>query len=848
MGLESLFASVSNKINEEISSIKTRFSGEGTKVSSDKLDDILTLENGITRLQSDSQTIVSLMDDSFDIYNFTNDTVHLSDWKDRFPYRLSIVEVSSNTNSGYERIASFRLLINPQDVMITMPFAIKTTVTSRGILEEHNGIPLKQITINGTTGLNLTRPSNDRAQTDSSIAGALFGGTIDAASSFMKSIKSSKDQFTNAFNQSGTKIIVNQDGFDTKGTGYYQYHMFRIFLETYAKLKTASKGKGYRLVFEMHKDKQFYLVTPNNFVTKKSIASPLEYQYTMTMTAWGSIPLYGAKTTGPSTAVGGIARDIGTTRRLFNALKDLRKVTAKAKNIVSNARADVESNIFGPMNDVILLTKDILSIPLTVADLPKSLRSSFQTSVISNWDSLSRTSADLKALIDDKIQKIKEFNSGFNSAQPYLNSKITGAQDHYINDIFDNIEVIDAIDLSSLSPTSAQQSAVDQAIQNAQQITENDINDLINELQSLSDSLEPDIAVRAATDEEWDLLYSTQDTINSLYAFIADGTLRVSPASSNDAEFNVTRATTALDFWDANTSLNDIPFNKYQSKFSVPFPFKSSLEELARIYLSDATLWPDIVALNGLQAPYIDEDGFSYNFLSNGSSKTFNVDSNKNLYVGQIIYISSNAQVSIKRKIEAINEITTTNFQIIINGTSDLNLYLFTDNAKMKAYLPYTTNSMKQIFIPTNDVPSTDDIETKPITFIDDDIEFVKFSKIDLLLDSNFDLAITSDGFANLAYGKTNLLQAAKLKLATIAGSKLLDPTYGGGVEVGESVADINIDQIVSNINSSFESDGRFNAPSSMKIDMSGNVILMNILVSVKNNGGILPITIPLSS
>jgi hypothetical protein len=154
---------------------------------------------------------------------------------------------------------------------------------------------------------------------------------------------------------------------------------------------------------------------------------------------------------------------------------------------------------------------------------------------------------------------------------------------------------------------------------------------------------------------------------------------------------------------------------------------------------------------------------------------------------------------------------------------------------------------MRQIYIPADGSADADSVDTKPITFIDDDPEMVKFSKIDLLLDSNFDLAITSDGFANLAFGKTNLLQAAKLKMATIAGTNLLHPDFGGGVEVGSSMAELDLDSIIAKINSSFSSDPRFNAPSAIDILPNGDSLVMNIAVAVRRGNGILPITIPLT-
>lgn len=848
MSFGSTFAdNVTSQINSALNTVSNTFTQEGAKATSGQQDETSQLIDQLSSLQQNTIS-TSLFRHIISITNFTEQS-NVSDWKNRYPYRLSIREVSTASgNTQYYTKAAFRLLIGPQDITINAPFAIKTTVTSDGILEEHNGIPLRQINLSGTTGTNLARPSNDMSKADTSILGTLFGGTINAANSFVKSLSSARDQLTNAFvSSSGTKVAA-KPGFDTRGTGYYQYHMLRIFLETYATLKKSPHGRKYRLAFEMYKDRQAYLVTPNVFQTKKSATSPLEYMYNLSMTAWASIPLGNTQPFTDPSGTAQIKNDIGTTQKLFNAMNNLRTVAQKANNVISNAQADVETNIFGPINNLILLTKDTLGIPLNLADLPNSLQSSFQTTVIANWDALSRTNETLKQRFDAKFQTIINSNSSSNSAQPYLSSNVPGSQNYYVSGVFADIDLTSTIDLNSLGPTDAQQREVTASVQLALQTTSNDMIKLAGKLQQLSDALAPSITSLAATDPTWDVLYATQESIAAIYASIADGSYRVSTYTDNTASTNIGQATTALDFWEQSTAANNIPFNRYTSKFAVPFPFRSSLEELARIYLGDATLWPDIAALNGLQAPYVDEEGFYYSFINNGSLQTFNVATNTNLYVGQVIYISSNAQVSSKRKIMAINEITQTNFQIVVDGAPNLSDYTVSDQAQMKAYLPYTINSLKRIYIPTNATADYDDPETKPISFINEDIDLIKFSKIDWLLDSNYDLAVTSDGFINLAYGTSNLLQAAKLKLITIAGSKLLDPNYGAAVDVGDSMADLDVNQIVSNINSSFASDPRFNAPSSINIDLTPNAMTLNVVVSVKNGGGIMPITIPLTS
>jgi len=90
----------------------------------------------------------------------------LSRWSQKFPYRLLVLESKPDSNepksdNKYSLVSGFRLPVNPQEISVDTPFAIGVTVTSQGILEEHNGFPLKQISIQGTTGVHIGRGNDN---------------------------------------------------------------------------------------------------------------------------------------------------------------------------------------------------------------------------------------------------------------------------------------------------------------------------------------------------------------------------------------------------------------------------------------------------------------------------------------------------------------------------------------------------------------------------------------------------------------------------------------------------------------------------------------------------------------
>src|SRR5208282_949728 len=96
----------------------------------------------------------------------------------------------------------------------------------------------------------------------------------------------------------------------------------------------------------------------------------------------------------------------------------------------------------------------------------------------------------------------------------------------------------------------------------------------------------------------------------------------------------------------------------------------------------------------------IDEDGFTYSFLSNGNGNQFNVGDDTNLYTNQAILIGSNAIPFQGRTIKIIQQISSSNWLVTVDGPATLGTFKFSDQAIMKAYLPNTVNSQKMIYIP----------------------------------------------------------------------------------------------------------------------------------------------------
>lgn len=744
--------------------------------------------------------------------------IDATNWTRVFPYKFIILEA---TETGYKRSGNLEvtLPITPQELQIQTPFASQLTVTSRGISEENNGVKIKNIQFTASTGVLLTRKSFTLEDKVEGNIQAIFGGTISATQDLVSAVNSvfprSQDQ------------VKPPDADTLQFNGYYQFHVIRAFLELYAKLKESPKGRGYRLGLELGKHRVIYLVTPQNFVSKQSASSPMELMYTFSGIAWGTVA--DVDLSGEQPLPKFMGNNTSDMQNILNGIRNARRVFQAAKDIIRAAKTDIETNVFGPINNIVLAIKEAASIPQTIADFPKELQQSFQQTVV-------RDAQSLVNLLPGTIQTL--FLGAILPSLPESNStgSVNGVVATKADEILD-INFTDVLPVSALTLTPEQQQAVQDSIESAVTVNNSQIRDLITNLDQLATSLQAQAETQGVDSPAWDILYSTAETQSHLYSLLADNFFGVNTVGEQTGGANP-----LLDFYQGYAASGDISFTKTPSKFAIPFPFRTTLEWLAQRYLGDATRWLEIVAVNNLQAPYIDEDGFNYVFLTNGQGRLFNINSVKNLFVDQSIWLSSDTKPMQRRKIKAIQKVTDTNFIITVDGEDDLESFTLNDNAKMKAYLPNTVNSQKLIYIPLDAPATLDGVQVKSITYLNETPEMLAMAKIDWLLDQDGDLAVSSDGFQNLAYGKQNLIQAATLKLRTVAGSLLLHPDFGAGVEVGTSEADFSIQNIVDRIRESFAEDPRFQSVDRVEVEQKPGVLIMRVFLTAADNQGIVPV------
>jgi len=175
---------------------------------------------------------------------YTNAAGTGTEWKDSLGYSFEVRKVINGFSSPAEKWKEFRLQINPQELTQDEIFAIEVTPTLRGVLVEHHGSTIKDITISGTTGISPNRKE---------------AGT----------------------NKNGSPI------FATGTSGYKEFHDLRSYFRIYVESKRTDTDGSLRLIFRNYRDNEFLYVEPIKFTMKRSAKRPMLYDYVIVLKAIG---------------------------------------------------------------------------------------------------------------------------------------------------------------------------------------------------------------------------------------------------------------------------------------------------------------------------------------------------------------------------------------------------------------------------------------------------------------------------------------------------------------------------------------------------------------------------------
>lgn len=798
-------------------------------------------------------------------------------WNAVFPYQLLLVK---KTDNGYNEPLGndaeankwiFTLPFPPEALSIQTPFAINGQVTQGGFIEEHNGAPIKMISLSGTTGVLPLRPAATTRKTGN-LAEAIFGGTITqvdrvatSANNLVSDVTGNNPNF--APNLIDSSVFDNPDSDDTgmaKTSGYYQMRLLQEFFENYVAFKKTSAGRNYRLAFAMWKDQSVYLVTPQAFVVQRSASSPFEYTYSLNLKAWRRILLDTFDNT-PAPAWEPAVRQPNLLARSLQTILDARDVLENFRDVLSAVAGDLDHALFEPLRETSMFLKDAVSVPLAFADLPVAVLRNCQDAVVQYvsvkqaFTGFTDSDATQTRRVSDAYRALADLGASTSkvvtAAGQLTNVDTNGRTNpHPAFDVFrhpeENYDLFKKLQPGQmrLPPLVQRQILVER--------------ERVRRLKRLDFEAMRDRAVQLMADFS-DAVGAGHPTYTATYHRTTRSTTKTPTPSDFRAIYALNRFVMELnrlaasgvidqrlhsvDFVAGLAHRSGIAFNSPRSKFAVPFPYGVTLEQLATRYLGSPDRWLEIAALNGLRAPYVDEEGFDLPLLVNGRGNEVSVSNASQLYVGQQVWLSGALTARTRRHITSIDALSSTDFVITVDGDSDLERFTVAGAATLHAFLPDTVNSQMMLYIPSSQDPAVEDFQTKAVPGLDVFDQLLNAAGFDLLLTSTNDLAVTPDGDCRLAVGLTNAIQTIRLRLSVRQGTLNRHPEYGLPVKVGQSIADLNSKELLRAARNLFKDDPSFTGVTAASVRANGPVASIGISVGLRGQSTSIPVVLNLN-
>ena len=797
-------------------------------------------------------------------------------WDKYCPYQLIVVEWSPNTPgvpSGGGRYKQFRnwqytLPLPPESMVISMPFAIQGTVTQGGYVEEHNGAPIRHISFRGTTGFLPSRETGATRTGTGAISQleSIFGGTVNTINSAIGSLNQVKNSITGSgpeaynvyqeasFSLDSNSLLVNTSGFK-------QLTLLRDFLECYAaaKKKNTDVYNKLRLAVAIWKENQVFLVTPLSFVASKISSEPLEYKYSLDFKGFRRIELDAGnfQTVAPIP----FRHSPNLVARAINTLTFARQAVQKMGTLKQAILGDIDY-VLKPFHDTILLSKDISGASLSVSDIPNSVKQKVNLNIANLkysspglWNQLTSTQTQNKSIKALKyslgnVTKLQDTLESTNTSQTFLgqsnaaSSTAIGFKPRIlsIKDIPD--ELADQIPISALQINTDIRADILNDITRVKNLRRKDFEDYLNSvtntmskiafLVGAGDPLYADtygINVQpikdTPTQSDWDTLNALSDSIVILQQLAAT------------ADGEPTEAPSMLDRFGGMAVASGIAWQKPVSKFAIPFPYGATLEGLSALYLKDPNRYMEIIALNGLRSPYIDEVGYVLPLLVNGIDKTIVVNDSPDLYVGKTVWLSSNASNRVQFKIESIQR----NSNIVTLKLNDVvSSYKVADNAVLESFLSGTVCSRNLIWIPSDVDPlDPESVITKDIPGVDATDPMVSIGGVDLLLGTDNDLVLV-DGELRYAIGLANIVQWVKTTLIIQKGELIQHRELGLPLSIGLSLADFSAQDVMNAIKKQLSQDSMFSRIDKVSVVQNGNAVSISVNAVVAGTSQPLPL------
>jgi hypothetical protein len=785
-------------------------------------------------------------------------------WNELHIYSFSVNKAGKKGECTNQKEKEHQLNLAPSAISVSTPFAVSVMATNKGILEENNGVVFRTISISGTTGLYPLREVDQGS--GSSLSGKFKSFAPKTAGAIDNLLKKA----------SSTSSSKSDGNINLEQTGYYQFWALNNFLIEYAESKKAKDGKYKRLVFNCPKDNISYVVTPMSFDLRRSAEDPLLYHYSIQLKCWDVTT---DKAVLDPNFNGIPSKDnIGAINGVLDRLRKSRNTMMAASNVLKAVQSDVGS-VFNVYNQGVLRIKDIVGTSKEIQDMPDIIKNNAHTMYKNNqvpWgditndkmakkkinavsnpftsDSSSKSSGKSAKLTADMNARGMSALNGSGpvtnldgSTPAYINEEVNPEAIRIIYQIADDPTLSEGITIAQLGTLSRNmEEQIEKRIQESLALNSGDIRRQVEKLKEMNDNLAfnkgmmhpvyaQQYGLRIPTEAETKEP-SEQDILLSAAIEEARDAYLTTLASGNIYDEGKPNP-----FGNANAALEEVdnivtPISAYP----VPVGRDTTLEEMAIKYLGDATRSREIVLLNELKSPYIDEKGFDLN-IKNCSGRTFIVKDIQRLEISQPIRIVGHLLPTTRRKIVNIEDIGAGEFKITVDGSPDLNQYSGDKYPKLFARLPSTVGSGDVLLMPSG-LPSDSQNITRS-TPLSERLSYAeKVFKVDFALHPvTSDYVVSSSGDIARSYGYANAIQAIRLIIETERQELYLHPDYGIDLKIGKAVNTEIYKEITQRIKSAITRDPRFNN-AVVEAKREGTAVRIKVEVVGSNGTGRIPL------
>jgi hypothetical protein len=795
-------------------------------------------------------------------------------WSGLYPYQLAIVEVQPSGGYKVYRNNIFTLPIPPESLVNSTPFAISLTASLGGAVEQHGGVPFRDISLQGSFGV---LPSGMRLSGDQltggwrNNVGSIAGGTIQAAQNTASSAQAA------VLGPEFHPNLMKESDITERGTGYYQFRQLQRFLESYAEAKKIDVGITLRLAFLVWKEQAAYLVTPQMFQVPKNAQSPHEYHYTLQFRAWRRIDPAALGFGEMVPARGWLAPPRGASwlGQVFQRLSAARATIQNARSTLLAVRSDWDNSVGRALRQVTLLVKDAQGLIKTAADFPDNIRSAVAKDLTDSWDriandfksapsrALGPTPASADASTDPNQSKIiaaisarkAALKSGAPPVDPADPIGLRAAMADPANDWLHQGVNVDNMPIQQVA-----RDLINKEIANARNLTKEDCKSMqqaalafaadyadrvglgsptYNSSLGLNTQDTPVAGaatappVRTPTDEDLTILGALSDiasAIGSMAGFSEEWQPRI---PSN------------IEYVAGVSSEAGIDMRVPNSKFAVPFPYQGSLEQLATLYLGDSTRWTEIAALNNLKAPYTTETPHACLLLVNGRGNEVVIADGVGLVIGQKVTLSSSGVDTFEREVLNVVEIHAGQWKVTLNGDADLEKLTTLQAASLSYFDLFTVHGGQVIYVPSENPANL----TTPYAPTSADLKrILQAGDVDGALTQDMDISLQPDGSWPFVVGIDSIIQWCRTAMSTSKGSMGLHPDFGRALSIGQSNADVTAADTVQDIRSMFVNGPALTGVESIQVDQAGPVTKISFEIGVRGVEAMIPVSFELKN